>query len=707
MARDPLAPSPPGTAEKRARLFQRKPSKHASFAVVQPQINSKVTSAALRQVATDDRQIRSRRRRIAQQDRSWQTEAFDYAEKIGELGYLLNLQANVVALCDFPIRRWNEDTSDWEANDPDAEETESGDKKYDKRPETVMKAFIGPQGGRAELIRRGAYNLFCAGEAHLLGSEQPGGDTGILWEFLSVEELYPDADGQYIRRPSGASTEGQEPIPPDQSYVARCWRSSARFSDLAECEVRRVLPICKEIVRLTEMVDAVIASRIPAGMLFIPEEMTFPGENDADDVASSADDNDIDPFVEELFEHLNTSISDPGSGARLIPLIIRGPAEFGQHIRVIELARTIDTWAQELRQEALGRLAHGLDAPPEIIAGRANVNHWTSAIIDNDFVVKHIQPIGRLLADFLTVAYLRPMLQMFEDMTDEEAGRWRIDFDTAPVTARSDEAKSARDLANLLSDEAQLIANGFTPAEAVSETEKLERRLWQLVSNHPTLFAPLIPQITGMEEVDLSEVIELLKGAAEDAAAAEEAGADPTAPPDAPTSTDDLVDEQSGSEVPDRPEGLSLITERLAVAADEALKMALTRAGSKMISCAQGDDQLRDRIRVVRKDRVMSLVSDNDLQRFNLTRDKLLKGAWDDLNRSSKSWIRSWLEADGVDSYTADEQATFAAHRLCEQMAQIAEGGLLDDFRVGANGLRVPHSVVAEVLEETMLARSG
>jgi hypothetical protein len=706
MARDPLAPPAPGMNEKRTKLFSRSPKQHASFAMVQPKVNASVTSAALRQVGEDTRDAKRRRRRVAQQDRTWQQQAYDYALKVGELGYLLNLQANIVALCDFPLRRWDEEHAAWVANDPD------DDTDYDPKPDNVMKAFVGPVGALDELIRRAAFNLFCAGETHLLATSSEGGD-GLLWEFLSVEELFPDAEGNYIRRPSGATTEGQTGLP-DDNYVARCWRSSARFSDLAESEVQRVLPICKEIVTLTEMVDAVLKSRIPAGMLFIPEELTFPSPEDGDEPVDQLADGDVDDFVEELFEHLSTANTDPGSGARLVPLVVRGPAEHGQYITLIELSRNMDNWAQELRQEALGRLASGLDAPPEIMSGRASLNHWTSAIVDNDFVVKHVQPVGRLLADFLTVAYLRPMLEAYEGMSEDDAMNWRLDFDAAPVMARADEAKSARDLAELLSDEAILIANGFTKADMVGPEALADRRLWRLVSSAPTVFAPLLNQIEGLEDVDMDDVLKILMG---------EGGEDPAAPVDAlpdavdvsgapPAESvlgdgDELVDATSATATPARPEGLSLLTERLAVAADEALRAALTRAGSKVVTCAQGDDLLRDRIRSVRKDRVMSLVSDKDLERFGLNRSKLLNSAWDDLGARTRAWVRTHLDADGVDTYVADEQAAMVAHRLCERMSDLAELHLLDEFKVGSNGLRVPHSLISEVLEEMMLARSG
>jgi hypothetical protein len=692
MARDSLAPPPPGMPEKRKRLFARGPSKTGDFAMVQPQRSAKVTSSALRQISDETRDIRRRRRNISQSDRTWQQEAYDYAKKVGELGYLLNLQANVIALCLFPLRRWDEETNAWAPNDPN----EDG---FDDKPENVMDAFVGPTGGARELYRRCAVNLYTAGETHLLGSKQDSGN-GILWEFLSVLEMFPDAEGNMVRKRAGINAgEGIEHLPED-AYTARCWRSAAAYTDLAESEVQRVLPILQEIVNLTQMVDATVKSRIPANMIFIPDELSFAeqGKTDQDALATVGDDeDDDDPFISELFEHMTAPVEDPKSAARLVPIVIRGKGEHGQSIKVIELSRALDFSAQDLRQEALGRLAAGLDTPPEIMQGRANVNHWTSAIIDQDFIIKHIVPVGQLMSDFMTVAYLRPMLEAFEGFSEEEAMGWRIDFDPSPVIARADESKSARDLADLLSDQAIVEANGFEKGEMVQPEEQFQRRLWQLVSSAPAVFAKLLPMVEGFEKIPIDEII----GAQQQ-----------QPPPDGPVpntdgpvpNTDGLVDATTGQETPGKPEGLSLLVERLAVASDFALARATDRAGSRILSAAQGEQfsMVRERVQSVKKSRVPSLVSPSELSSLKLTKAKLLDKAWDELGVQARTWIGGYLADQGVDRFSADDLATFAAHQLCEGIREWAEDRILDDFKVQPNGLRVPADLITGVLDQTL-----
>ena len=712
-----MAPLAPGVPEKRRSLFARSPMtpEPTELSMERPVFSPKVSSTALRTIGDEDRAMRRRRRNTAQQDRVWQEKCYEAPLSVAELGYLLQLQANVTALCEFPVRRWNEETGRWDANDRESEDVE-----FDERPEGVMEALVGPNGGRAELIRKAAYHLFCAGEGVLVGSPMDSG-SGIMWEFLSVMELYPDADGHLIRRKAGMTSEDVEPLDAE-TYVARCLNPSPIYSDLAESEVRRVLPIVQEIKSLTQMVDATIKSRIPANILFIPEGMTLHGVGATDDAESMASDGDagtlydIDQLVDEIFEHVNQSQIDPLSAARLVPLILVGRGDEGQYIQVIELSRELDGWAQELRQEALERMARGLDTPPELMSGRANTNHWTSAIIDQDFLVKHIQPIGQLIADFLTANYLRPMLMAFEDMSEEEAFEWKVAFDPSPVTARADEAKSARDLRDLLSDEAILSANGFDKADEVSEEQKTERRVWQLISQNPTLFAPLLLQLPGFEKYNLDDVLEQIASQATAEAAIgvnetvvdEGKVVDPLPGTKAQAQNDKPLeeggsDETSGTETPEEPEGLSSLVEALVAEADLAVDKVLGKAGSRIVSHLQGaDDTLRARAKSTPKQSLAATLTRADIKELGTTPAKLMRGGFDELRATSRLLTFMHLDADGYDDETAGRYADQVSEQLTSRMETFMNDRFHETLRPGPNGSRVPTALVLGVVEDVL-----
>lgn len=697
-----------------------------TFAMEPPSRTYKVSSAALRTIGEEPKASRRRRRVISQSDREWQSEAFDYAEKVGELGALLELQANTVSLCGFPVRRWDEDSAAWAANDPAFVEEDDPGKTYDARPGNVMRAFLGPDGGPEELIRRAAYHLFCTGETNLLGTPI---DEGILWEFLSVEELRLEADGTYRRYASGFGNVAEElKEGANDFYTARLHQSSARYSALATSQVKRVLPICQEIVTLTMMVDAVAKSRVSANLLFIPDELTFAPDpepapdEDLDPSVPPADESDRDAvdedsLIDELFDHMTAPLTDPGSASRIVPIIIRGKAEFGKEIRVISLARELDMWAQELRMEALGRLAQGLDAPPEVMTGKATANHWTAANIDSEFIVKHIQPTGRRIAAFLTTAYLRPMLVAYEGMSEAEAENFMVEFDPSPVIARADEAKSARDLSDWLSDEALLTANGFTKADLASTETLRQRRLWELVKTQPAVYGKLLPLLKGFEDIDPTEIGQVGTPLNNEPPQDPNAPTDPNAPSD-PNATKvpagQSGDKTKGDKGPvkaggdqqpkDKPSGLALMIERIATCADQSLLRARERAVNRAVSTFQSDPIAKARMANMSKSRVLSSLSPAERQRLATQKVRLLDGAWDDFTGYTRSWIADYLMETGASIAEAEATAATAAAVLQERLDKYAEDTMFLTVKRGGNGLNVPHDLVADVVEQAVLA---
>jgi hypothetical protein len=88
-------PTPPSTnLQARKRLFGRGPRRIGDFSMIQPQ-RAKVSSAALR---TIDEGAKELKRRVGNE---WQSEAYTYAEVIGEVGFVVNLTAETVAMSEF------------------------------------------------------------------------------------------------------------------------------------------------------------------------------------------------------------------------------------------------------------------------------------------------------------------------------------------------------------------------------------------------------------------------------------------------------------------------------------------------------------------------------------------------------------------------------------------------------------------------------
>ncbi len=439
---------------------------------------AEVSSASLRQVKNWSIPARK--------GNEWQRDAYAYNEMIGEVGYLHNLTANLVSTCELRVVE-----EEWEGTGFTM--TVSSD----ERALRVMQAFIGPQGGQKELKRRAALHLQIAGESYLLGTplkDSVSRPAGIAWEFVSTEEVKVSGgagSNQRIQRNAAGAGDRDAGFIDVDAFIARLWRPDPRYSLRADSPMKRVMPICRELIVLSELVDSIAKSRLSSGLLFVPEELSF---GPVDETQGLDDTDDMDEFIETLVQHMSAPVEDRTSAAGLVPLVVRGAAEYGDKIRLIELARDLDVSYQALRDELLKRLAQGLDAPPEVIGGKSGLNHWSSYNVDSDFISKHVNPVGEMIAEFVTVAYMRPMLMQFEGMNEHEVLRYRLVFDSRMLTARSDEGPAATGAWDrlTLSDAAYLRSNGFSDEDYPESDERRRRMIEKVLLADPANYGPLL-----------------------------------------------------------------------------------------------------------------------------------------------------------------------------------------------------------------------
>lgn len=661
--------------------------------MIQPQRSAKVTSAALRKVEEGGLD-RSR-------DKNWQSQAYQLVDQIGELGYLLNLKASVLSGGNLQPQKFNPETREWEETD-------------DERALRVMSAFVSPQGGQKELLRSAALHLSIAGESYLLGQpveEDTTLETPYFWEFLSVDELVVEGQGPAARMYRKRDGADREPLP-EHAYVARLWRAHPRFSDMADSELRHCLDLMQEIVLLSQYVAAVAKSRLSAGILYVPEEMSFASE-DSEDTATMVDENGdgIDEFERDLIEHLEAPVRDRTSAAGLVPLIMRGPADLAEAVRLIDVARDLDTFAKELREEALLRLARALDAPPETMQGRGlTTNHWSAYAVDIDLVSRHIVPPGELLAEFVTFSYMRPMLEEYEDVDPSEAVLFRTAYDASPITPRQDEANTARQLwelgPDLIAADALVSANGYEPASRPDEEEVRIRRAWQLLTTQPTQFYKLLKLIPGFEGLNPED----FAPAAGSAETTPGLTGGPTAglprvntvpaPKKIESSPTDAMDEPARE---GQQPGFTALMVQLTTAADAALERALERAGARLVSRANKSVELRDRLRSVDKRLALTLIGPTELRKLGLTANALVSDAWDDLSLRARRWISAELCRAGQDSLTADDRAALAASNLCSTLHEWVVSNLHDQFPLLGNQMRVPDHIVVNAVTPLVL----
>ena len=621
---------------------------------------------------------------------NWQQDAYSFVEAIGEVGYALNLKANMIGRCVIRPEVRVPNTDEWVETD-------------DPRVLRVLAAFKPPEGGQGELLRQAALNYEIAGECYLFGQpivDERKRSAGLLWEFLSTLELKVEKGGKVTRNAWGGS-QGKQDVDVD-AYVARLHHRDPRYSARADCPMRRVLPICRELVLLTQVIDAIAKSRLAAGLFYVPWEVSFGPSDEFENPGDPATGGD--EFEEELARHINSPIEDRTSASSLVPLLMRGPAFIKDHpakdlMGRIDLTRDLDGLYKDLRQEALERLAAGLDINPEVMTGKANLNHWTGYNVDADFIAKHVIPLGDVIVGFISSAYLRPMLTIFEALEPEETEWFRLALDVTPITAETDLSDNATTGFGLeiVSEDAWVRLNGLDEADMPSTEERERRTLERLLYAQPTLGPAILPLLYP-DDKDLPAALEKWQtGQSAPGGAQDPPGA--IGPP-----------QSGGAEPPNVPRLANVSPTVLGVllaAADRELDRGLERAANRLISRFNGiDREEADRLRGSKRSEVLTVAGSELAIRAGLGREELFSGCWNDLQIRVADWLRVALVDQGADPYLAQQSAEVAAAELAEQLSMYAVTALDRRLSVGANGFKIPTELVVSALVAGDLIRS-
>ena len=287
---------------------------------------------------------------------------------------------------------------------------------------------------------------FLIGEGYFLITNPEGDDEG--WEFVSPDELRMTGDGAYTRfaAPSLPAEElvdipdsAYKPVG-DQALIYRVWRPSPRYSLLADSPIRAVLDVLEELVLLTLSVRSTAKNRLVRnGILYVPDEIS-PVEMGTD---GGDEDLSNDPFTAVLQEQLVAGIQNPGTPAAVSPAIVRGPAEYADAMKWIQVSNPLETYPEEgLRNETIRRFATGIEMPAELLLGTADVNHWGAWLIDEQAAKNYIFPACQDLCDDLTSVFLRPVLKA------AGVANWNdyvIAYDASAVVAKPDRTDAWKD----------------------------------------------------------------------------------------------------------------------------------------------------------------------------------------------------------------------------------------------------------------------
>lgn len=425
---------------------------------------------------------------------AWQSEAWEYYDAIGEIKYAFNLVASVVSR----IRLYAAVTDNPAETPISVRATDKIDRRLASAAERALARLDSAYGGQAGLLRDAALNLSVTGECYLVQMPARAG-SGIpeSWDIRSVDEIQIDSKNNYgivprrdLMSKGGHSQRVQSAIIPlpDKAFVGRIWRAHPRFSEEADSSLRGLLDLCAELLLLNRTFRATARSRLNAGALYLPDGLSVAASPDPDYPYDDYDDArpDITPeettdeFEDQLIDAMTTPIRDEDSASAVVPLIIRGPAELGDKIKQFKFERSFDPALAARSDRVLERILQGLDVPKDIVTGLANVKYSNAMQIDESLYKAHIEPLMLLIADALTVVYLRPYL-VANGFSESDVSRLVIWYDPSSVATRNDRAADADAGFDKMavSYDTWRRAHGFSEADAPSPNEVALRFIFE------------------------------------------------------------------------------------------------------------------------------------------------------------------------------------------------------------------------------------
>jgi len=525
-----------------------------------------LTAAAVQININDKGEAERFRQRRVSSSSSWQAEAWEYYDAIGEIKYAFNLVASVISR----IRLYASVVQDPAEAPIPIRNSDTIDPRLASAAERALTRLDSAYGGQAGLLRDAALNLCVAGECYLIQVPERIG-TGIpeSWDIRSVDELQINAKGSFVVNPrreysaGSGQKNGSIPLPPN-AFIGRIWKSHPRYSEEADSSLRGLLDLCAELLLLNRTFRATARSRLNAGALYLPDGLSVAASPDPDypygDDADLTDqgvtpEESADEFEDQLIDAMTTPIRDEESASAVVPLVIRGPAELGDKIKQFKFERSFDPALAQRADRVLERILQGLDVPKDVVTGLANVKYSNALQIDEALYKAHIEPLLLLICDSITVVYLRPYL-LANGFNPVDVERITIWFDASQVATRNDRAADADSGFDRMavSFDSWRRAHGFSEADAPTPTELALRLLIEKGVISPDLtesmlgaVAPDVMQATRMAQQAASvapispEMERLLKGPSADTTETPDATSTPTGPTgpaeEAPTTT--------------------------------------------------------------------------------------------------------------------------------------------------------------------------
>lgn len=545
----------------------------------------------------------------------WQQEAWRFTRTVGELGFYVRWRSNACAQVRLVASEIDEETG-IPTGSVDPENTEG-----QQFVELVKQIAGGPLGQKA-LIKRSAAQLTVPGELHICILQRPEGERWYAvgnGEFKRSEKFVKLPDGTRgqsvtITLPDGTKHD----YDPSQDAMFRVWNESFEDATKPDSPVRACLDSLAEIERATKKIRNADQSRLlNNGLLMVPSEASLPDTRDNGDpeAPSPTKNRRVAATLQKLIiQAAQESLRDEKSLAAHVPIVAAAPGEHLGKVVHIEFSKEATKVAVDIRNDAIARLAMGLDMSPERLMGMGGSNHWSSYQIADEDVKMHIAPVMEVLCQAIYQASLTKLVEA----AGLDPAKYTLWYDTSQLTKDpdlTDEAKDAYGTGTIKSK--SLIEKLGLPEDALydwSDDDDLAQWARDRVSGDPTLLPMLGQLIPELAEYEFEAAAQPVDPYADPNAATDSQG-NPITDPTATQSTAPTEPPATENANPTTPT-YTLLEQMYA---DRALELAAKRR------VTTSDRQLHSRLRNVpayRRNQYLPAVTESEV-------DKLIAG-WDD-----------------------------------------------------------------------------
>jgi hypothetical protein len=232
--------------------------------------------------------------------------------------------------------------------------------------------------------------------------------------------------------------------------------------------------------------DAQIDSRLAgAGVYWIPNEILQSAKAPAAEGGQRTTFSD-NPVLNAIMTGMLLPIEDRQNASAVVPTLMGAPGDWIDKIRHDTFSTPFDERTAELEEKNLRRLGLSLDAPPELLLGMGDANHWGMWLVRDEVIQSHVKPRGDLIADALTTGFYRPIKKQ---QGDPDPDSYELEFDYSGLVQRPNRLSDASQLhaVNAIGDKALRAAGGFEETDAPSNQDRAIALALQVAQQNPQL----------------------------------------------------------------------------------------------------------------------------------------------------------------------------------------------------------------------------